>query len=102
MNRLLSSSWSCRCWLSIQRPECRVACASQLIPANVGEVRNALRPDQPVAPPLLVPGRTQLGLQGVEHHELITRVGLRGLLGLPGCRLVALGLVGVRVGQPVR
>jgi len=41
--RRLVTSTSYRCWLSTQRPDWNVECASQLIAPNVGEVSQALR-----------------------------------------------------------
>ena len=68
-------SWSWTCLLSTQRPDCSVEWASQLTPPNVGEVKNALRDENPAAVRALVPSsrtETMPGANGGSLHSGLT------------------------------
>ena len=74
VSRELVSSASYRCWLSTHRPDWRVACASQLIAPNVGEVRKALRLEKPASFSRSVPeARTALTPAEKEESSIATR-----------------------------
>src|SRR5260370_42333273 len=64
VNRLLAVSSAYRCVVSTHSPDCRVECASQLMPPKVGEVSQALRADHPARASEAVRRRTTASMPG--------------------------------------
>ena len=51
-------------WLSAQTPDCRVECASQLMPPKVGELRKPLRAEKPALRSCLFPSASSASTSG--------------------------------------
>jgi hypothetical protein len=71
VSRVREVTWSYFCWESIHRPLSRVECASQLTPPKVGEVRNALRAENPWEASSASPWRRTASTPG-ENQESCT------------------------------